>query len=315
MHFCVRLPGAPAGYLLVNVNVTERRLPTGVERRPRLIVLAHDSEWTGGLQTFEVEDSWGPPGNVAFRLGPTRVQWRDGAFELTLRTTALCADLRLVPCMPPTVPTSVSFHPGSAIHWVVVPRLEATGWVTREGNRPQRLDRAPAYHDHNWGVFRWGEDLAWEWGFVNPSDPVCPWTVAFVRISDGSRHRTLSQGALLWHEDALVRTFQDREIRVRLDGTHGGSRPLTVPKIASLLLPGASAGVPARATVEANGRDDWLRVDFETAAKARIALPSDANPFKLVSLNEACGRARVSGRQGARRFDFEGTSLMEFVRG
>jgi len=196
----------------------------------------------------------------------------------------------------------------------VVPRLEATGWVTVAGRR-FLLSGELAYHDHNWGHFRWGEDLSWEWGFVNPADPHCPWSVVFVRVSDGQRHRTLSQGVLLWKDDVNVRTFQNREISVRLEGAHTEARPLTLPKIAGLLVPGASSGVPARLILEATGQGDSLALTFDVASKARIAVPSDLDDFRVVLLNETTGGAHVRGVTERGRFDFRGPAIVEFVRG
>ena len=200
------------------------------------------------------------------------------------------------------------------MHWVVIPRLEASGWV-EVGGRRLELARALTYHDHNWGHFRWGEDLSWEWGFVNPTDPACPWSVVFVRVSDGGRHRTLSQGALVWNQDVNVRTFQNREIDVRLEGTGAGPRPFTIPPIAGLLAPGASSGVPARLALRADGLDDELAIDYEIASGARIVVPSDVDDFGYVLLNETSGPARVRGTTRAGDFDFTGPAIVEFVRG
>jgi hypothetical protein len=317
MHFCVRLPGQPAGHLLLNVSITERLLPTGPERAARLVALAvADGEtWSGTVRSFAGEEVAGRAGEIALRMGDSRVTWSDGAFRISLRTAELSAELRLAPLTLPTVASGVSLGAAHAIHWVVLPRLEATGWVRLAGARELRLERALAYHDHNWGRFRWGGDLAWEWGFALPRDPACPWSVVFARVSDGGRHRTLSLGALVWRADALVRTFQDREVQVSLEGTHGGPRPLTLPPIASLLAPGASAGVPARLRVEAAGHGERLRLDFATRSKARVAIPSDVDPFRLVLLNETCGDAEVSGETAAGAFQFDGPAIMEFVRG
>jgi hypothetical protein len=317
MHFCVRLPGTPAGHLLINVSVTERLLPTGPERAARLMALAvaEGTTWSGTVRSFTDEEAAGRAGEIALRMGDNRLSWSDGAFGLSLRTDELSAELRLAPLTLPTTASGVSLGASHAIHWVVLPRLEATGWVRLEGARELRLDRALAYHDHNWGRFRWGGDLAWEWGFVHPRDPACPWSVVFARVSDGGRHRTLSQGALVWRGDALVRTFQDREVLVSLEGTHGGPRPLTLPRVASLLVPGASAGVPARLRVAAAGQGERLRLDFATRSKARVAIPSDVDPFRLVLLNETCGDAQVAGETAAGAFQFDGPAIMEFVRG
>jgi hypothetical protein len=45
------------------------------------------------------------------------------------------------------------------------------------------LDRAPGYHDHNWGRWHWGQDLGWEWGCFLPPAPGL--------FSTSLRHRTI----------------------------------------------------------------------------------------------------------------------------
>ncbi len=84
MHFCVCLPGDPAGHLLVNLNVTESAAPGGIARRPRLIALGFLGEWTGVVESFENDQVAGRAGALDLDLGRNRLVWRDGAFELTL---------------------------------------------------------------------------------------------------------------------------------------------------------------------------------------------------------------------------------------
>lgn len=314
MHFCVALPRETPGHLLINVNVTECRSPAGHQRQCRLIAMAIRDHWRGSIETFSPNTAPVRPGAIDIDLGDSSVRWRDGAFELEVRCEALSARLRLSPVSLPTVATRVSLGGGQGIEWVVLPRLEVTGWIDF-GDQRITLRRALGYHDHNWGHFRWGNDLAWEWGFVNPVDPDDPWTAVFVRISDGARIRTLSQAALLWHEGSLVTTFQDRQIRMDLGGIHGGQRPFTLPAAASLLMPGASSGVPAHFSLEAHSQSDDLFVQFASLSKARVAIPSDADPFRLVVLNETFGHARAHGKTSAGSFDISGLTMMEFVRG
>jgi hypothetical protein len=312
MHFCVCLPGD--GHLLVNFNVTESASAEGVERVPRLIALGCDGVWSGALETFAEHDVRGRAGDLDLRFGRNQIEWKGGAFHLEIEAGTLAARLRLDPLVLPTVASRVSFGKEHSIQWVVVPRLEATGWV-QLGDRRVRLEGASAYHDHNWGHFRWGGDLAWEWGFVNPADARSPFSAVFVRVSDRGGHKTFSQALLLWKGDTLIRAFQDREVRFTLEGAHAGPRPFTLPKIAALLAPGTTTGVPARVVVEARGQGEHVTVEFETSSKARVAIPSDVDPFRLVFLNETCGTARVTGSTAAGSVDFAGPSIMEFVRG
>jgi hypothetical protein len=314
MHFCVRLPGSPGGHLLVNLNIVEHAPPRGrASRVARVIALGTWNGWSGHVDSFAIGDVDGAAGAVDIRFGSTSLAWEGDAFALRMQAGALGAQLHIRPLMLPSVPSTVSFGPGRAMHWVVIPRLVATGTVTIEG-RTLNIAGAPTYHDHNWGHFRWGGDLAWEWGFVTP-DAESPWSVVFVRVSDGRGHRTLSQGALVWCDAVNVRSFQNQEIQVVLDGCHAGPRPLTLPPAGGLLAPGAASGVPARLDLRARGEGDELDIAYETASKARIALPNELDDFRVVLLNETAGAARVRGTVRGRAFSFDGPAIVEFVRG
>jgi hypothetical protein len=314
MHFSVALPGQGPDQLLVNINLAETGVAGSVVRLPRLIALAHRDQWVGSVETFSEQDVRGRPGELGIQLGGNSLEWRRDAFELSLCTPDIQAQLRIVPLSPPTPASYLSLGSEYGLNWVALPRLEASGWVNIRGQH-LRLDRALAYHDHNWGDFRWGADLAWDWGVVNSPPGRAAWSLVIVRISDGKRSRTLNQVALLWHEGKLVRTFQDRELRLTLGGERSKTRPFTVPPIASLLLPGTACGAPAQVSLDASGHGECLRLRFETTNNARVALPSDVDPFGLVVLNESCGYARVSGTTHAGACDFEGPAVMEFVRG
>jgi hypothetical protein len=313
MHWCVRLPGEAGGHLLVNLNVTEAGAPS-FRRRPRLIVLAERAGWSGLVEDFADDAVVGSAGTLDLAMGRNSLRWQRGAFRLSLETSDIAAELTLRPLVLPTVPTRVSLGEGRSIHWVAIPRLEAHGWA-RVGAERMKLEGTTAYHDHNWGHFRWGGDLSWEWGFVNASALDDARSAVLVRVSDRGGHRVLGQSLLLWEGDSLTRTFQDRELRIALEGTDLGPRAFTVPPLASLLVPGTSAGVPASLTAVGTRGGDVLGFTFETASRARVAIPSDVDPFRLVLLNETSGRARVEGVIEGQPVAFEGAGIMEFVRG
>jgi len=313
-HFCVRLPGNPPGHLLVNFNVTERNLPSGNVRAARVITLAHLGEWCGHVDTIPDAEVRGTAGGLDLRFGKSSVRLESGVFALKVRSKQIEADLRLRPMMLPTGTTSVCLGEGHAMHWVAVARLSAEGTVSI-GNTRLRCEGAPSYHDHNWGQFRWGSDLAWEWGFVHPNDVRNPWSVVFVRVSDGSRHRTLNQFALVWKADVYSRAFLNQELSIAGKGSYTGPRPLTLPGVMRLLVAGDASGVPGILAVRARGLGDELAIDYHTSSGARVAMPSDVHAFRNVLLNETEGAARVRGSVGGEEFEFDGNGIVELVRG
>lgn len=122
-------------------------------------------------------------------LGPNTVRQRDGRY--TLHATiprgdgALRVDLTVVPAANRFFPP-VELREGATPSGYVVPALAATasGSICL-GERCTTLAGAPAYHDHNWGVWR---NVTWDWG-----------------AATGARFNLL-YGAVYAPEDTLTRT-------------------------------------------------------------------------------------------------------------
>jgi hypothetical protein len=99
------------------------------------------------------------------RIGDSFVRQRNGTYSLRAlahgRTGSVSVDLRVVPVpnryFPPIELSDEGFVSG-----YVVPGLVANGSGSIcVGQRCSRFTGVPAYHDHNWGVWR---DVTWEWG-------------------------------------------------------------------------------------------------------------------------------------------------------
>ena len=280
-------------------------------RRPALVVLKHDGAWSGFAESFALEQASWRPGEIDLRLGPHSLTWQDGRYRMRLRGS-IGAELELSPLVIPSIPTSVRLTRKHDLHWTVLPRLQVHGWVT-SGTHRTRVDAALGYHDHNWGTFQWGRDLTWEWGYVNPDDASCPFSLVLLRVRDFSRKECFSHSLLVWCGHELVRTFSGSELEITLSGLHRSEQPFTLPAPAALLLPGTSAGVPARVSVKGAGLGDWLELEYETSTKARLVVPSDVDAFGTVKLKESCGSARVAGQVGGAAFEFSAAAMMEFA--
>ena len=159
------------------------------------------------------------PGGSRRDLGPCSLTLVDGAYELSVELPAIRvrAKLRLVPASTPFVVNNQPLAPGSRLSWLFVPRLEAHGcvWV---GDTRVSLRGAPAYHDHNWGRFRWGDDFGWVWGSVLPERSTDPWTIVFMRMTDRFRRRATRQGLYVWHGRDAVAMWRDGTVAVEQEG-------------------------------------------------------------------------------------------------
>jgi len=308
-HFCVEVPG---GHLIVNFSLVDRWGAKGGRSEGVLTILSTWPHWRGVVRRFPSDAVRAREGELDLQLGPHSLRLTGGVFEVSVDDERLGLSLRLTPRTWPTQ-SRLRLGGASSLEWVIVPQLEASGELTL-GARSLRIATARAYHDHNWGRFRWSADLAWEWGFAIAENDAEPWTVVFSRLMDQGGRRTFSQGVLVWQGPSHVRTFHDREIRIARSGFHRQREALTLPPVGAFLMPGAASGVPARFELEAGGLGDDLTIAFSPESHARIVLPSDDNALQLTVVNEVVGRAQVRGHVGGRAFDFSSATIMEFVR-
>ncbi len=98
-------------------------------------------------------------------IGRSSVRQRDGTYGLRVDAAGeggrVRMDLRVQP-LPNRYFPPVELREGDFISGYVVPALaaDAAGTICVDG-RCNRISDVPAYHDHNWGVWR---AVTWDWG-------------------------------------------------------------------------------------------------------------------------------------------------------
>jgi hypothetical protein len=100
-------------------------------------------------------------------IGPSRVRQRDGVYTLRALAHGETGEARIdltVQPVPDRYFPAVELSEEALVSGYVVPALaaSATGTLCVAG-RCTHVRDVPAYHDHNWGVWR---DVTWEWGAV-----------------------------------------------------------------------------------------------------------------------------------------------------
>ena len=160
-------------------------------------------------------------------------------------------------------PTPGAFFPGAAlsggdlVSGYVVPglRADASGSICVDG-RCEEYQRAQAYHDHNWGVWR---GVTWEWGAARAGS----YTVLYGRVQS-SDSVVASQPLFAYVVDSLgfLTLFRPREIRYE---------DARVARVGN-----AAVNVPSRATMVDVRGDDTLRIELtiEDATATDTRTPS-----------------------------------------
>jgi len=313
-HFVVLAPDVD---LLVNFSCCDDErpgAPAGAEL-PRLVLMARADHWDGDVDTFPADATRIVGGRIDFTLGPNRLLFRDGAFEITaeLRDRPMRVQLRLTPLTTPAFVPSVPMLDGPPLHWAVVPRLRVEGSLWMDG-REHVLDGAPAYHDHNWGRFLWGHDVAWDWSFVLPTDADCPWCLTFVRLTDRGRTRTLARKLLLWEGEELRHVFREDEVEIDLlDGFLRPAQVFKIPRPMALVAPELATDVARGIRARAAAGGDRIECNFLANDVAQVLIPSESD-LGVTIFNEVLGRTQVHGVIDGRPIEFAGRSVVEAIR-
>ncbi len=224
-------------------------------------------------------------------LGGNTVTQRDGQYRLRGKATGpdgqVSFDLRVEPDPARYFPP-VELRRSDFLSGYVVPalRADASGTVCVDGNC-REVNRVPAYHDHNWGVWR---DVTWEWGMGRgktldllyggvraPGDSMRGGNPFFLAVVD-------SLGVL------QVLRFQ----AIRYEG--------------ALRAGGAPVDAPARFTLEAGREGDTVRVAVDVvSAQATV---QDAGGLERVFL-QMRGHFTLEGRVGGVAVADEGQGFFE----
>jgi hypothetical protein len=303
-------------HLLVNLSLVDDPWQPDRRRaeRARLIVLAQARGWSGAVDTFAAEEVEVADSGHTLRFPRGECRFTGGRYHVRFATAdgRVAAELELDPISEPALANNQSLSAGKTLRWLFVPRLTCRGRARVNGDRFS-IAAAPAYHDHNWGMFQWGDDFSWEWASALPRDPACDWSVVFMRMGNRGRTLTRCQGLYLWRGATPARIFRDAELTVRPAGLADVPAPMKLPPVMSLLAPKGVKDVPARLEVEARGEGDVVKLMFETEDVAQIIVPNEVDATGVTILNEVAGRVVAHGRVRGSKLDFEGSGVFELL--
>ena len=249
----------------------------------------------------------------SMRLGDSSVQYRDGSFRVVarLQSRPVEVDLTFRPVSMPSMINGIRFSAGPC-HWFLVPKLLASGEVSVAGKRVSVVD-VPAYHDHNWGYFRWGHDFAWVWGYAHSTDRTGDWTLTIDRLTNRAGTVDLVRGLVLWSGARQLRFFSAGDVCLREDGFLRPSDAFRVPRALSLLCQGDATSVPKTLRAHASSRGDTLDFEFRCDKVCRVIVPND-DDLGVTIINEVTGDLRLDGRIGGHRVEGGGRGMFEFLR-
>lgn len=312
-HFVVHRPGRR---ILINFSLTSDTSRGAQPRQtPRVIVIAHDQRWTGTVERFDDADVAVSADLATLAVGGNRMIVGPDGYRvvINLPSNDIHGELLLTSVSRPFVVNNQPVGDGRMC-WLFVPRMRADGWL-RLGGDEIRFHSDVAYHDHNWGHFRWGGDFGWSWGTILPPESESPWSLVFLRMTDRRRLRCLSQALYVWRHDEPAAIFRHASVKVKSSGLLGRVADCTLPPPMGLVLGGDASDIPERVEVVATRAGDTVHAEFRPQSYARLAQPSEICLDRSVVLYETSCTARVTGSIGGEDIDFVGASVFELLYG
>ena len=300
----------------VNLNLMDDQrpaAPTGATDARTIVITREPGRgFRGGVRLHDASTIEARRGRFDLALGDDVFRIDGDALHVRahLPRERVGVDLRLVPRTAPMLGPNTPLDDG-LLHWLVVPRLDATGTIT-VGDRVHHLERAPAYHDHNWGEFLWGHDLSWEWGFGIPSDVDNPWSCVFVRFSDRRRTKASAQGLFIWKDADQHRTFREDELTITAEGHLRADRVKKIPPVMGLLAPDRPTDVPARFRIVGQGRGDRVEAVFTSEEVCQIVIPTETD-LSVTLINEVSGHLHLRGTIRGEPLEIDGAAVFEFL--
>lgn len=152
------------------------------------------------------------------------------------------------------------------VSWYAVPRLRVDGTLEVDGAVID-LANAIGYHDHNWGRWRWGDDLGWDWATFLATDAAV--AVAVARTTDCHRTRVDAPVVLLDVPEHR-RLFVARTVSMTFDGQARVPLRRLPGAMAALHQDRARPHLPQRVRLHADDGVDRVDVVFRCRAAAQL---------------------------------------------
>ncbi|HAZ47722.1 MAG TPA: hypothetical protein DCZ55_25490 [Cyanobacteria bacterium UBA11371] len=180
------------------------------------------------------------------------------------------------------------------IGWGLVPGLQLTGELSVGGQNFSIEPDWYSYHDRNFGRFRWGEDIGWEW-FV--AFATCDDGRQITLVLDQPSNKDHSRKGLpyifVYLDNELHKIFLGSSLLINWNWSPDPLLPVRLPGNMASLFSDRTIKVPQTMQVEATDLQErlLLTVDFDTAIE--LVVP-DNQDRQYTFIEEVTGTIEVS---------------------
>lgn len=200
------------------------------------------------------------------------------------------------------------------IGWGFNPAMTVQGSVKAGGERHYFDSNWYCYHDRNFGVFRWGENIGWEWFVCNLKDEKGQSCQVVFDQRTGKNH--LERGfpyVFIFRENRLKRVFVGMSLDITWQREKKSKTPLRLPgHLATVFSSRISSDVQSIIFTAGDERDR-LSLQMRTEKSYQIVVP-DNETRQYTIMEEISGKAKLLGSLNGNRLKATGYFYGEFVR-
>lgn len=260
----------------------------------------------------------------ADKIAPAPLHWRGKGMELQVDGTRtrldvrdprsrLSVELSGEAAATPLLVTENSPFGGGFIGWGLVPGLRVAGKLSVGGRSfPVEPDWF-CYHDRNFGRFRWGEDIGWEW-FV--AFATCEDGTPITLVLDRRTNKDHSEGGFpyifIYVNCQLRKVFLGATLQIDWEWSERPIVPPRLPGIMALLFGDRQLQTPRSLRVTAADDRDRLQIEINFESVVELVVP-DNRRRQYTFIEEVTGRTAVTLKLGEKISRATGLVYGEYV--
>lgn len=241
-----------------------------------------------------------------------------GVFDLRATAGSPAIDLAMSRTSHPCTSQCAPFAGDHHLRWQSETGIRARGRWWFDGQELPDVD-AIGYHERVRGRWGWPEMGGWVFGFAN--DPAAvgkgeppPTALVFTLIQPPKPADAATASVMVWRHGRLRRHFPRRNLDVAVRGELDRDRVAQVPEMANLFAYPPMAPIPRYLMITGRLGRDWVVLDFQAEAAARIVIPNETG-IEPCSVHEVFGPCRIDGEISGTRFHFATYGIVEFTGG
>lgn len=280
----------PETGMRILVNITLMGRPQRGEIQVSLIINSPNALLPPSLQTkdliatfattvaipWKANDVCSQPLEIQAKGVHLQIQGEQSKIQVQDKRSQLSIEFQTQVKATPLLVTEDAKFGSGFIGWGLIPGLEVLGKFDIGETQFNLNSDWLCYHDRNFGRFRWGEDIGWEWFVIfAQTETKIPLTL----ILDWRTNKTHTQGGLpyifIYQNHQLSKIFLGETLRLNWQWSTVPYQPLRLPGVMASLFSDRVLKMPQSLQIEAEDEQDHLFLNLNFDATLELIVPDN----------------------------------------